>query len=178
MTDTIKTYLTKIKIGAEQSFKNLSIFPLLSDYFIPFDYLTIDDAISKDMVELMEIQQNGSAAKHKVINKSDQMILIYDDEKLAKGYAASQNGIVEAGPIVLAGAIRHQADDLLIVLPAGATASLWGPVTDIRIYCHDLAASAFVSAPPRPTCTRTSSLRSPPPPAAVRPARRPFPSAR
>jgi len=54
MTDTIKTYLTKIQIGAEQSFKNLSIFPLLSDYFIPFDYLTIDDAVSKDQVEVME----------------------------------------------------------------------------------------------------------------------------
>ena len=46
MTDIVKNYLTKIQIGAEQSFKNLSIFPLLSDYIIPFDYLTIDDAIS------------------------------------------------------------------------------------------------------------------------------------
>ena len=46
MTDIVKNYLTKIHIGAEQSFKNLSIFPLLSDYIIPFDYLTIDDAIS------------------------------------------------------------------------------------------------------------------------------------
>ena len=46
MTDTIKSYLTKIQIGAEQSFKNLSVFPLLSDYFIPFDYLTFDNKIN------------------------------------------------------------------------------------------------------------------------------------
>ena len=84
MTDTIKNYLTKIQIGAEQSFKNLSMFPLLSDYSIPFDYLTIDNAISKDLVEVLEIKQNGSAPRHKVINKSDQMILIYDGEKLVK----------------------------------------------------------------------------------------------
>ena len=84
MTDTIKTYLTKIQIGAEQSFKNLSIFPLLSDYFIPFDYLTIDDAVSKDLVEVLEIQKNGSAPRHKVVNKSDQIILIYDGKNLAK----------------------------------------------------------------------------------------------
>ena len=84
MTDTIKAYLTKIQIGAEQSFKNLSIFPLLSDYFIPFDYLTVDDAVSKDLVEVMEIQQNGSVPKHKVVNKSGQTILIYDGEKLVK----------------------------------------------------------------------------------------------
>jgi len=84
MTDTIKTYLAKIEIGAEQAFKNLSIFPLLSDYFSPCDYLAIDDAISKDLVEVLEIRQNGSAPRHKVINKSDRMILIDDGENPAK----------------------------------------------------------------------------------------------
>lgn len=64
--------------------KNLSIFPLLSGYFIPFDYLTIDDAISKDLIEVLEVQPNGSAPKRKIINKSHQMILIYGGEKLAK----------------------------------------------------------------------------------------------
>jgi len=84
MTDIVKNYLTKIQIGAEQSFKNLSIFPLLSDYIIPFDYLTIDETISKDLIEVMEVQQTGSGPKQKVVNKSDQMILIYDGEKLVK----------------------------------------------------------------------------------------------
>jgi len=82
MADTIKRYLTKIHIGAEQSFKNLSIFPLLSDYSIPFDYLTLDEAVSQDMVEVIEVRRNGSAPRHKVINKSDQMILILNGEKL------------------------------------------------------------------------------------------------
>ena len=99
MTDTIKTYLAKIQIGAEQSFKNLSIFPLLSDYFIPFDFLTVDDAVSKDLFEVLDIQQNGSSPKHKVINKSDQMILIYNDEKLAK--------------------TKHQRNIGTIMIPAG-----------------------------------------------------------
>jgi len=84
MSDTIKTYLTKIQIGAEQSFKNLSIFPLLSDYFIAFDYQTIDDAVSKDLIEILEIRQKGSTPKHKLINKSDQMILVYESEKTVK----------------------------------------------------------------------------------------------
>ena len=92
MTDTIKSYLTKIQIGAEQSFKNLSIFPVLSDYFIPFDYLTIDDAISKDLVEVLEVRQNRSTPKHKVINKSDRMILIYDGENQAKTSAQRNIG--------------------------------------------------------------------------------------
>ena len=84
MTDIVKNYLTKIHIGAEQSFKNLSIFPLLSDYIIPFDYLTIDEAISKDLIEVMKVRKTRSAPKQKVVNKSDRMILIYDGEKLVK----------------------------------------------------------------------------------------------
>jgi hypothetical protein len=92
MTDTIKSYLTKIEIGAEQSFKNLSIFPVLSDYFIPFDYLTIDDALSKDLVAVLEVRQNRSMPEHKVINKSNRMILIYDGENQAKTSAQRNIG--------------------------------------------------------------------------------------
>ena len=78
MTDMIKTYLTKIHLGAEQSFKNLSIFPLLSDYFIPFDYLTIDDAISKDLVEMMEIKENGSTHKDNQYHGRDHVNALRD----------------------------------------------------------------------------------------------------
>ena len=84
MTDTIKTYLTKIQIGAEQSYKNLSIFPLVADYYIPFDYRTLDDALSKDLIEVLEIRQKNSTPMYKVTNKSDQMILIHEGEKLVK----------------------------------------------------------------------------------------------
>ena len=37
MTELIKNYLEKIQIGKGQSFKNLSLYPLLSDEVIPFD---------------------------------------------------------------------------------------------------------------------------------------------
>ena len=41
MADLIKNYLEKIKIGAGQSYKNLTLYPVLSDEVIPFDYLTL-----------------------------------------------------------------------------------------------------------------------------------------
>lgn len=48
MTNTIEGFQTEINIGAEQSYKNLSMFPLLADHLVPSEYLTIDEALSHD----------------------------------------------------------------------------------------------------------------------------------
>ena len=50
MTEILKNYIDQIQIGAEQSYKNLTIFPVLSDYVIPFDYLTLDEGIYKKLI--------------------------------------------------------------------------------------------------------------------------------
>jgi len=91
MTEIIKDYLNQIQIGAEQSYKNLAVFPVLSDYVIPFDYLTLDEALSKDLIEVVEIDEGGSVPELKVVNKSDKMVLILDGEELV---GAKQNRIV------------------------------------------------------------------------------------
>jgi len=36
MPQLIKDYIDRIEIGAEQSYKNLAVFPVVSDYVIPF----------------------------------------------------------------------------------------------------------------------------------------------
>jgi len=91
MTEIIQKYLDQIQIGAEQSYKNLSVFPVLSDYAIPFDYLTLDEALSKDLIEVVEIDEGGSVPELKVVNKADKMVLILDGEELV---GAKQNRIV------------------------------------------------------------------------------------
>jgi hypothetical protein len=91
MPKLIKDYLDKIQIGAEQSYKNLAVFPLLSDYVIPLDYLTLDEALSGDLIEVVEIDKGGSVPELKVINKSEKMVLILDGEELV---GAKQNRIV------------------------------------------------------------------------------------
>jgi len=91
MTEIIRDYLNQIKIGAEQSYKNLAVFPVLSDYVIPFDYLTLDQALSKDLIEVVEIDEGGSVPELRVVNKSEIMILILDGEELV---GAKQNRIV------------------------------------------------------------------------------------
>ena len=91
MTEIIKDYLNQIQIGSEQSYKNLTVFPVLSDYVIPFDYLTLDEALSKDLIEVVEIDEGGSVPELRLINKSEKMVLILDGEELV---GAKQNRIV------------------------------------------------------------------------------------
>jgi hypothetical protein len=83
--------MDQIQIGAEQSYKNLAIYPVLSDYVIPFDYLTLDEALSEDLIEVVEIDRGGSVPELRVINKSEKMVLILDGEELV---GAKQNRIV------------------------------------------------------------------------------------
>ena len=78
MPELIKNYLNRTQIGTEQSYKNLTVVPVLSDYVIPFDYLTLDEALSEDLIEVVEIDKGGSVPELKVINKSDKMVLILD----------------------------------------------------------------------------------------------------
>ena len=70
MTELIKIYLDKIKIGAEQSYKNLAMFPLISDYSIPFQNLNLNEAFSKDMIEREVLDENQSVPKFRVANIS------------------------------------------------------------------------------------------------------------
>ena len=91
MEDIIKGYLGQAKIGRKQAHKNLAIFPLLSTYFLDLEYLLLDEALSEDLIQVVEVDKEGSVPELKVINKSPQMILILDGEELV---GAKQNRIV------------------------------------------------------------------------------------
>ena len=91
MTDLIKNYLEKIQIGKGQSYKNLTLYPVLSDEVIPFDYLTLDEALSQNLIEVVEVDQHGSVPELKVVNKSEKMVLILDGEELV---GAKQNRMI------------------------------------------------------------------------------------
>jgi hypothetical protein len=91
MAEIIKDYLNQIQIGVEQSYKNLTVFPVLSDYVISFDYFTLDEALLENLIQVVEIDEGGSVPELRVVNKADKMILILDGEELV---GAKQNRIV------------------------------------------------------------------------------------
>jgi hypothetical protein len=64
---------------------------LLSGYAADFDYITLDEALTADLIEVMEKDEAGSVPELKVENRSPKMILILDGEELV---GAKQNRIV------------------------------------------------------------------------------------
>jgi hypothetical protein len=87
----IQNYLKEAKIGRKQSHRNLAIFPLLSSYAIGLDYIMLDEALSEELIEVVEVSEQGTVPELKVVNKSPCMILILDGEELV---GAKQNRIV------------------------------------------------------------------------------------
>ena len=67
MEPVIGEYLGQIKVGRKQSYRNLALFPLLSKYRASLDYVTLDEPLKADMVEIGEIEEGGSDPEIKFI---------------------------------------------------------------------------------------------------------------
>ena len=91
MQNLFINYLEQLQIGRKQTYKNLVLYPLLSEYAAALDYFTLDEAMAQDAIDVVEIDIDGSVPELKVINKSDRMILILEGEELV---GARQNRIV------------------------------------------------------------------------------------
>jgi len=96
----LNNYLDQIKIGGKQVYKNLALFPLLSNLAITLEYLTLDEALAGGLIEVTEKDKGGSVPELQVVNKSSQMILILDGEELV---GAKQNRVVNTTILVQAG---------------------------------------------------------------------------
>ena len=102
MEESIKTYLEQLKIGRSQSYRNLTVFPLLSDYCVTLDFLLLDEALVCGALAVEEVSKAGSVPELKVVNNSLQMVLILDGEELV---GAKQNRIVNT--TILVGAMSE-----------------------------------------------------------------------
>ena len=99
MQDTINEFIGGLTLGRKQSCRNLIVFALLSDYNADFDYLTLDEALSGNLIDIVEKDEAGTVPELKVVNRSDRMVLILDGEELV---GAKQNRIVNT-TILIAG---------------------------------------------------------------------------
>lgn len=102
MEESVKGYLEQVKIGRGQSCKNLTVFPLLSDYSVGLDFLLLDEALACGALAVEEVSKTGSVPELKVVNNSRQMVLILDGEELV---GAKQNRIVNT--TILVGAMSE-----------------------------------------------------------------------
>jgi hypothetical protein len=93
----IQNYLKEAKIGRKQSHQNLAVFPLLSSYANGLDYITLDEALTEELIEVVEVSEEGTVPELKVVNKSPCMILILDGEELV---GAKQNRILNTTRLI------------------------------------------------------------------------------
>ncbi len=91
MQHVIHNYLDGLKMGRKQSYRNLALFPLLFTYSLELDYLLLDEALAEGLIEVVEVDKEGSVPELKVINRSSRMVLILDGEELV---GAKQNRII------------------------------------------------------------------------------------
>jgi len=82
MQEVIRDYLEQAKVGRKQVHKNMTIFPLLSDYSLSLDYILLDEALGGGVIEVTEVDNHGAVPNLKVHNKSPSMAMagIYEKD--------------------------------------------------------------------------------------------------
>ena len=87
----VMDFFKEIKVGAKQNHGNMTLYCLLSADQAPVDFLTLDAALASDALSITEVTEGGSVPELKVVNKSDQKILLVDGEELV---GAKQNRVL------------------------------------------------------------------------------------
>ena len=97
MDRLLQSYLGQIQVGEAQTYKNLTAYPVVSNQLSALDYITLDEALSLGLIEISEIDKDGTVPELKLTNKSEKMILILDGEELV---GAKQNRIVNTTTLI------------------------------------------------------------------------------
>ncbi len=99
MHKPINDYVAKLQISTKQSYKNLSMYPLICPDNIELDYLLLDEALAGSVLDIVEVNQGGSVPDLKVVNKAGKMVLLLDGEELV---GAKQNRIINTTILIAA----------------------------------------------------------------------------
>ncbi len=93
----MKEFCAKLKVGARQTHRNMTLNCLLSEHEAPVRFLTLDNALANDALAISELTEGGSVPEFKVANKSDQNVLLMDGEELV---GAKQNRVLNTTTLI------------------------------------------------------------------------------
>ncbi|MCA1961806.1 MAG: hypothetical protein LDL33_13555 [Desulfomonile sp.] len=97
MNTPVKEFFGQIKIGAKQTHRNMTLYCLLSAQEASLDFLSLDEALEKQVLIVTEVNEGGSVPELKVINRSDQKVLLLDGEELV---GAKQNRVLNVTMLI------------------------------------------------------------------------------
>ncbi len=93
----IQSFLKTVKVARKQVHQNLALFPLLAPEGDKPDYLVLEEALGKGLVEVTERDRDGSVTELKLLNKGKKPVLVIEGEELV---GAKQNRIVNISFLV------------------------------------------------------------------------------
>jgi hypothetical protein len=74
--DLISKFLDTVKIARKQRHLNLSVFPLLAPEAGEPDYLILEEALKRSLVEVTEVSEEGSVPDLKLINETVEKVSV------------------------------------------------------------------------------------------------------
>ena len=100
MEKRISDYLKALELGTKTTHQNMTLFPIFAETEISSQYLSLDEALRDNRIEITEVSESGDVPNLKVINQAEIAILILAGEELV---GAKQNRIVNATFMIGAG---------------------------------------------------------------------------
>ncbi len=91
MDPIVKKYLDSFELGEIQAFKNMGVIPILTSLNESSEYLTLKEALEKNVLKITEVSQSGSVPELKVSNSAEVAVLLLDGEELV---GAKQNRVL------------------------------------------------------------------------------------
>ena len=91
MDPNITNYLHQLTLGVMQTFQNMAVLPLLTPINGSPEYITLKESLEAKLTTITEVDQSGSVPELRVINTSEQFILLLDGEELM---GAKQNRVL------------------------------------------------------------------------------------
>jgi len=95
--DPIISFLEIAKLARKQVHQNLTIFPLLAPDGIEPDYLILEQALDQNLIQITELDTEGSVPELKLKNLGKKSVLIIEGEELV---GAKQDRIVNSSFLV------------------------------------------------------------------------------
>lgn len=91
MERIISDYLNEIRFGEAQQYENMAVLPLFTDVAGDIEYMTLKDAMLRNLLKVEEIDKGGSVPELKVTNMAEIPVLLLDGEEVA---GAKQNRVL------------------------------------------------------------------------------------
>ena len=91
----------RLTLGVPQTYRNLSVVPLLDVASSPTGWLTLGQALGRGLAEVSEVSDQGSVPQLKLLNSGSEPLFLLDGEELV---GAKQNRILNLSLLAPAGA--------------------------------------------------------------------------